>query len=59
MVNMLYNKILILTDALDALADWIIKHIDVCRSQDLTALLLTLASVSYLPEKDEQLLKVS
>ncbi|KAJ9598378.1 hypothetical protein L9F63_010900 [Diploptera punctata] len=46
------------TETLDILSDWVADHIDVCRPQDLTSLLLTLASVSHVPHNAESLFNV-
>lgn len=34
-------------DALEALTDWVIKNVNICRPQDISALFLTLASLNY------------
>lgn len=42
-------------DVLENLSDWILKHADVCRTQDISALFLTLASLNYLTTNSEDL----
>ncbi|XP_069674964.1 FAST kinase domain-containing protein 4 [Periplaneta americana] len=38
------------TEVLNELADWVVKHLDVCRPQDMTSLFLTLATVYHVPD---------
>jgi FAST kinase-like protein, subdomain 1 len=42
-------------DCLEALSSWIVRHQDICRSQDMTALFLTLATVNYAPTNADEL----
>ncbi|KDR07530.1 protein TBRG4 [Zootermopsis nevadensis] len=46
------------TEVLDALVDWVVCHVDVCRPHDLTALLLTLATVFHTPSNADHLFNV-
>lgn len=42
---------------LDSLTEWMVKNQDICRTQDISALLLTLASLNYLPTEFEEPIK--
>ncbi|XP_046682412.1 FAST kinase domain-containing protein 4 [Homalodisca vitripennis] len=42
-------------EILDLLSEWVEKHIDVCVSQDLISLVMTLAVVHHIPENQEAL----
>jgi hypothetical protein len=49
----------LLLEVLDALSDWVMTHVDVCRPHDFTALLLTLATVFHTPSNADHLFNVS
>lgn len=42
---------------LDAIADWLLKNQDVCRSQDINSVIMSLASLNYTPPEIENALK--
>lgn len=42
-------------DLLENLTDWIVKHRDICRPQDISSLLLTLATLNYPTNKSDEL----
>lgn len=42
-------------DLLENLTDWMIKHRDICRPQDISSLFLTLATLNYPTEKADEL----
>ncbi|XP_044764184.1 FAST kinase domain-containing protein 4 [Coccinella septempunctata] len=43
---------------LDCLSNWLVENCDICRSQDVFSLFITLATVNYLPPDFEKLLQV-
>lgn len=45
------------TDILEALTDWILKHSDKCRPQDISSLFMTLATLNYTSGVSNQLEK--
>lgn len=42
-------------DLLEKLTDWIVKHRDICRPQDISSLFLTLATLNYPTNKSDEL----
>lgn len=48
-----------LSDILNLLCEWVEKHLDVCQTQDLSSLLMTLAVVNHIPSNEETLIPVS
>lgn len=42
---------------LDAIGDWLLKNQDICRSQDISAVIMSLASLNYIPPEIESTLK--
>jgi hypothetical protein len=42
---------------LDAVTDWLLKNQEICRSQDITSIILSLASLNYSPPELENALK--
>lgn len=46
------------TDVLDILAEWVADHVSVCRLHDLTALVLTLATVFHTPSNADHLFNI-
>jgi hypothetical protein len=42
---------------LDAVTDWLLKNQDICRSQDITSVVMSLASLNYAPAEIESSLK--
>lgn len=42
-------------DLLENLTDWMVKHRDICRPQDISSLLLTLATLNYPTVKADEL----
>lgn len=43
------------TDLLENLTDWMMKHREICRTQDISSLLFTLATLNYPTEKSDEL----
>ena len=43
---------------LDAICEWIIVNKDICRLQDISSFIITLASVHYSPSQQEKLFEV-
>lgn len=46
------------TEVLDILAEWVAGHVTICRPHDLTALFLTLATVSHMPHNADHLFNI-
>lgn len=42
---------------LDAVSDWLLKNQEICRSQDITAIVMSLASLNYAPTELDNALK--
>ena len=42
---------------LDAVSDWLLKNQEICRSQDITAIIMSLASLNYTPTELDNALK--
>lgn len=42
---------------LDLVTEWVVNHQDICRTQDIVALFLTLANLNYLPAEFEDAIK--
>lgn len=42
---------------LDAVSDWLLKNQEICRSQDITAIIMSLASLNYAPTELDNALK--
>lgn len=55
--NLIYIKqLLFVTDLLDESIKWYMQKADICRRQDITALLMTMATLNYKPDNIKQLL---
>lgn len=59
--NLPFNLLLPLNfvDTLESLSEWILKYNEICRSRDISVLIVTLAVLNHKPTNFEQLMKVN
>lgn len=46
-------------ELLDGLSEWFVKHSDICRPQDVASIIITLATLGYLPANFEDIVKMA
>lgn len=49
------ETVISVVDLLENLTDWMMKHRDICRPQDISSLFLTLATLNYPTDKSGEL----